>query len=92
MSVTLRNNLQNDIDQTIINRVTCLLKPSTPQSLERKTPVTSNTEFHNRYELLQSARRATATKKKVCMVTPVQQLIQTHSNCEEVFTNGTLIK
>ncbi len=53
------------IKLSIINCVTCLLKPSTLQPLERKTLVTSNTEFHNRYELLQSARCATATKKKV---------------------------
>ncbi|KAF4107429.1 cas scaffolding protein family member 4 [Onychostoma macrolepis] len=48
-----------------------LFTPPTLQSLERKTSVMSNTEFHNRYKLLQSERCATATMKKVATLPPM---------------------
>ncbi|XP_018923164.2 cas scaffolding protein family member 4 isoform X1 [Cyprinus carpio] len=48
-----------------------LFRSSTLQHLEGNTSVTSNTDFHNRYELLHSARCATATKKKVAILPPM---------------------
>ncbi|KAK7119343.1 hypothetical protein R3I94_021246 [Phoxinus phoxinus] len=48
-----------------------LFTPSTRQPLERETLLTSSTEFHKRYEMLQNARFATTTKKKVATIHPL---------------------
>ncbi|XP_077059716.1 cas scaffolding protein family member 4 isoform X2 [Siphateles boraxobius] len=48
-----------------------LFTPSTRQPLERETLLTSSTELHKRYEMLQNARCTTATKKKVATIHPL---------------------
>ncbi|XDV51537.1 hypothetical protein PO909_020398 [Leuciscus waleckii] len=48
-----------------------LFTPSTRQPLERETLLTSSTEVHKRYEMLQNARYPTLAKKKVATIHPL---------------------